>query len=490
MTFISQSKKPLPVQPLPVPSALGHDLSRNEIAACIGPLIAELPDNSLALFGNAPVRSRPYPDWPVFDERDVTAVASAVRSGEWGGMPRSGSRAEVFAREFAVMQAGKGESTYPVLVANGSLTLEVALRAAEIGWGDEVIVPAYTFQATAAAPMAAGAIPVIVDIDPDTYCISPTAIEAAISPKTKAIIPVHLGAQMADMDEIMAIAQRHNLIVIEDCAHAHGAQWKGQGAGTIGDFGSFSLQSNKILTTGEGGVLLCRTQALAARAQSIVNCGRIPQPSTVDEESTHPLSTILEKFINFNGQEPAFSMGANYRMTELQAALGSVALERFPDQVSNRENMLNYLESQLSIVPGIRLLKREPRHTRRSFYRYIFAIEPSVFGAAHDEVCLALQAEGIPCTTGYRAMHRNSLFQPQRSRLPVPSAFPERFNLEDLRFPEAERACEQAAIWLDESVFRAGKKGIDDAIASILKVQQQAAILTAAKSAFLARVQP
>ena len=141
------------------------------------------------------------------------------------------------------------------MAANGTVTMEIALRAAGVGWGDEVIVPAYTFQATAAAPMAAGAIPVIVDIDPNTYCIDPQAIEAAITPRTRAIIPVHVGSLMAHMDGSMAIAERHNLIVVEDCAHVHGMQWRGRGAGTIGHFGSFSLQSSKILTSGEGGIL-------------------------------------------------------------------------------------------------------------------------------------------------------------------------------------------------------------------------------------------
>jgi dTDP-4-amino-4,6-dideoxygalactose transaminase len=335
--------------------------------------------------------------------------------------------------------------------ANGTVTLEVALRAAGIGWGDEVIVPAYTFQATAAAAMATGAIPVIVDIDPETYCIDPRQVEAAITPRTRAIIPVHLGAQMADMDAIMDIARRHNLVVVEDCAHAHGARWRGQGAGTIGDFGSFSLQSSKILTTGEGGVLLCRTPEMAARVASIIDCGR-PH----DEA----------------GQW--FTMGANYRMTELQAALGVVALERFPEQARQRESMADYLEESLSEVPGVRLLRRDPRHTTRSFYRYIFAIDPEVFGAGHDLVCMALAAEGIPCWVGYPPMHRYDLFQPGLSRLPVPSAFPEYFDFERMRFPEAERACLREAVWLDECVFRAGRQGIDDAVAALRKIQTHA----------------
>jgi dTDP-4-amino-4,6-dideoxygalactose transaminase len=411
--------------------------------------------SELALLGGTPTRSEPYPAWPVHDERDIAAVAAVVKSGRWGGYPYPGPHSAEFARRFAELQGGG----YAVLMANGTVTLEVALRAAGVGWGDEVIVPAYTFQATAVAPLAAGAIPVIVDIDPETYCMDPQAVEAAITPRTRAIIPVHLGAQMADMDAMMAIAEQHDLVVIEDAAHAHGAKWRGRGAGTIGHFGSFSLQSSKILTTGEGGVLLCRTQELAARATSIIDCGR-PH----DEA----------------GQ--VFTLGANYRMTELQSALGNVAIERFPEQARLREEMAGYMEESLSEIPGVRLLKRDMRHTTRSFYRYIFAVRPEVFGAGHDLVCAALQAEGVPCWVGYEAMHRYDLFQPGLSRLAVPRAFPERFRFDQMHLPEAERACQHEAVWLDECIFRAGRQGVDDAVAAIRKIQAHAAELTRAGS--------
>jgi len=151
-----------------------------------------------------------------------------------------------------------------------------------------------------------------------------------------------------------------------------------------------------------------------------------------------------------------------------------VALERFPEQARQRESMADYLEESLSEVPGVRLLRRDPRHTTRSFYRYIFAIDPEVFGAGHDLVCLALAAEGIPCWVGYPPMHRYDLFQPGLSRLPVPSAFPEYFDFERMRFPEAERACLREAVWLDECVFRAGRQGIDDAVAALRKIQAHA----------------
>jgi dTDP-4-amino-4,6-dideoxygalactose transaminase len=406
--------------------------------------------SELAILGGKPVRTKPYPEWPVHDQRDVEAVTNVIKSGRWGGFPYPGPQTAEFARRFAELQGGH----YAVPMANGTVTMEVALRAADIGWGDEVIVPAYTFQATAAAPMAAGAIPVIVDIDPETYCIAPKAVERAITSRTKAIIVVHLGAEMADMDAIMAIAEKHDLIVIEDCAHAHGAKWRGRGAGAIGHFGSFSLQSSKTLTAGEGGVLLCRTEALARRAASIIDCGR-PK----DEE----------------GRE--YTMGANYRMTELQAALGNVAIERFPEQAKEREDMAAYMDEALSELPGVRLLKRDPRHTTRSFYRYLFAIDPQTFGAEHDAVCAALEAEGIPCWEGYKAMHHYDLFQPRLSKLAVPSAFPQHFEFEKMDLPEAERACEHEAVWLDESIFRAGREGVDDAVTALKKIQTHAAEL-------------
>lgn len=397
----------------------------------------------LALFGGKPVRNEPYPAWPVYDERDIAAVTAVIQSGQWGGYPYPGPQTAELCRLFAEVQGGG----YAVAMVNGTVTMEIALRAAGIGWGDEVIVPAYTFSATAVAPMAAGCIPVIVDVDPDTYCIDPKAVEAAITPRTKAIIPVHLAAEMADMDAIMDIAERHNLIVIEDCAHAHGAKWRGRGAGTIGHFGSFSLQSSKTLTSGEGGILLCSTEEMAYRATSLIDCGRPHDPAEQD-----------------------FTFGANFRMSELQAALAVVGLERFPEQAQQREEMAAYMDEALSEVPGVRVLKRDERHTTRSFYRYIFAIDPAEFGVKNDTVCRALEAEGIACFWGYPAMHRYDIFQPKLSRLPVPSAFPERFNLAEMSFPEAERATEREAVWLDEAVFRAGRQGLDDVITALHKL--------------------
>jgi dTDP-4-amino-4,6-dideoxygalactose transaminase len=412
--------------------------------------------SELAILGGPKTRTEPYPDWPVWDQRDIDAVTEVIKSGRWGGFPYPGPKTAELARKFAELQGGG----YAVPMANGTITMEVALRAAGIGWGDEVIVPAYTFQATASAPMAAGAIPVIVDVDPNNYCLDPRAAEKAITSKTKAIIPVHLGSNMADMDAIMELAEKYNLIVIEDCAHAHGATWNGRGAGTIGHFGSFSLQSSKTLTSGEGGILLCRTPEMAAKAASIIDCGRPHALGGGPEDSSMD-----------------YQVGGNFRLSEIAAALALVGLERFPAQAREREEMAAYMDESLSEIPGVRLLQRDPRHTTRSFYRYIFAIDPQEFGVEHDLLVGALHEEGVDCWTGYEAMNNYTLFQPQKSRLAVPSAFPQYFDFKSMNLPEAARACEHEAVWLDENVFRAGPKGVDDAVEAIKKIQRNAAQL-------------
>ena len=400
--------------------------------------------SDLAILGGARIRIQPFPAWPVHDQRDVDAVAEVVRSGNWGGFPYPGAQTRRFLDAFVELHRGQ----YAVAMMNGTITMEVALRAAGIGWGDEVIVPAYTFQATASAPMMAGAIPVFVDIDPDTFCIDPAAIEAAINERTRAIIAVHIASQMADMNAIMKIAEKHDLIVIEDAAHAHGAVWDGRGAGAWGHFGSFSMQSTKIMTAGEGGVLLCRSQDHAWRAASIIDCGRPHDP-----------------------EASLYTLGTNYRMSELQAALLNVGLERFPAQFQLREDMAKYLDEALSEIDGIRVLPQDERHHRRAIYKYTFAIEPETFGATNDVLERALLAEGIPCWSGYDPMYRYDLFQPGMSRLPVPSAFPERFDFARMHLPVTERISGREGMWLDESIFRAGANGVDDALSALKKVR-------------------
>ena len=406
----------------------------------------------LAIRGGSPVRPQGYPAWPVWDEAEIHAVTDVVRSGNWGGFPEPGPKAQEFETAFAAYQGAR----HGILMMNGTITMEVALKALGIGWGDEVIVPALTFVATAYAPMAAGALPVVVDVTPETWTIDLDQVEAAITPRTKAIMPVHLGQQMADMDRLMAIASKHGLAVVEDCAHAHGQMWSGQGAGCIGDFGSFSHQSSKILTSGEGGTLLTSDDDLALRAHSIIDCGR-PKDAA----------------------ETEYTFGANYRLGELHAALLVTQMAKFEGQRAERETTATYFEEIAGQVPGITIKPRDERITRWSFYNYIFAIDPDAFaGATNLVVAAALEAEGIPAEVQYPPMSRYDLFQPSLSRLPVAVEFADRLDPSRMSFPVAESAGERESIYLMENTFRAGREGIDHLVEALAKVQNHAHELT------------
>jgi dTDP-4-amino-4,6-dideoxygalactose transaminase len=405
----------------------------------------------LAARGGSPVRPQGYPEWPVRDQRDVDAVAAAVRDGRWGGFPEPGPLAAEFAGRFAAYQG----ASHGVVMSNGTVTMEVALKALGIGWGDEVIVPALTFSATPYAAMAAGALPVFCDVDARSLTIDPDQAEAAVTQRTRAIMPVHLGHQMADMDRIGEIARRHSLAVVEDCAHAPGQRWRDRGAGTIGEFGSFSHQSSKILTAGEGGSLLTGDEELARRAHSLIDCGR---PKDSDEKQ--------------------YTFGANYRLGELHAALLLAALDRFPAQQAEREANARRFQELAASVPGVTLLPPDERITRWSFYRYVLLIDPEAFaGARNQQVCDALEAEGVGCWVGYPPMSRYDLFQPSLSRLPVAVEHARRLDPAGMSFPVAERLALEQTVYLDENLFRAGDRGVEDAVEALAKVQRHAAEL-------------
>jgi dTDP-4-amino-4,6-dideoxygalactose transaminase len=404
--------------------------------------------HQLALFGGDPVRTDPYPAWPEIDERDAEAVADVVRHGQIGGWPEPGPKATEFSSRFAAYQG----AAHGIVMVNGTVTMEVALKALGIGWGDEVIVPALTFAATAYAAIAAGALPVIVDVEPERWTIDPEAVEAAITPATRAIMPVHLGQQMADMDRLTAIADRHGLAIVEDCAHAHGQQWGGRGAGCIGAFGSFSHQSSKILTAGEGGSLLTNDEALARRAHSIIDCGR---PKDAAEQE--------------------YTFGANYRLGELNCALLCTQLDRFEAQRAQREQGARLFEQLAGGLEGVSINAIHPRITRWSFYRYLVRIDPEAFGGAGCEaVADALVAEGIGAEVQYPPMSRYELFQPHLSRLPVCVEHADRLDPARMSFPVAEAAGERQAVYLKECVFRAGRQGVEDVVSALAKVQANA----------------
>src|SRR5215813_14851319 len=291
----------------------------------------------LAIAGATPLRTKPFTQWPQFDHRERDAILAVLESGNWGGYPFPNEIASRFSRQFAAHQ----DSKHALCAANGTVTLEVALKSLGIAPGDEVIVPAYTFEATAAPVLRLGAIPVFVDVLPDTYCIDPAAASDAITSRTRAIIPVHLAMSMADMDSLTEVAQRHGLKLLEDGAHAHGAKWRGKGAGSIGDAGSFSMQSSKLMTSGEGGVITTNSDEIFELCESYVNCGRASQTDNYGHRI----------------------LGFNYRMTEFQAAILLAQLERLPGQTELRAARATRLSEGLSTLPGICLIARDDRLT-------------------------------------------------------------------------------------------------------------------------------
>ncbi len=293
--------------------------------------------------------------WPIFDEKEDKALLEVLHSGEWNRRDKVDEVGEAF--------AAYQDAKYGIPLANGTVALQCALKAAGVNAGDEVIVPALTFVATATSVVLVNAVPIMVDIDPLTYNISPEAIEAAITPRTRAIIPVHNGGYPADMDAIMEIADKRGLRVIEDCAHAHGSQWRGKGVGSIGHLGTFSFQIGKTLTCGEGGMVLTNDEVLAENAARFANL--------------------------------------NMRMTNLQAALLLCQLERFDVQVETRERNTAHLVAGMKAIKGIDPIPRDDRVTRWCFYYWDFRYISDEFNdVPRSRFLEGLGAEGVPCGVG------------------------------------------------------------------------------------------
>jgi dTDP-4-amino-4,6-dideoxygalactose transaminase len=403
----------------------------------------------LAIRGGAPVRKAPWPQWPVYDDREIAALTEVVRSRNWGGYPEPNHRAAKFARLFAAAHQAK----HGICAMNGSVTLEVALAAAGVGWGDEVVVPALTWVATAAAPVHVGAVPVFVDVDPDTYCLDPRRLEEALTPRTRAVIPVHLGSCVADLDAILDIARRHDLVVIEDCAHAHGSTWNGRKVGSFGLAGSFSLQTSKLLTAGEGGVIVTSDDLVAEKCHSLVNCGR--------KEAGY------DSF-------PGALLGYNYRLTELQAAVLLAQLGRLEEQWAVRQRNMGRLTARLAEIPGLRPLRCDPRQAPFGAYQYVFRYDAAAFaGISRDLFCRALFAEGVPCDGAfYVTLTRNPLL-PLRSR--EHPQLRERYGDEvtpaHADCPVADRAGFEESVWLHHALFLGTDRDVDDIVEAILKVR-------------------
>jgi dTDP-4-amino-4,6-dideoxygalactose transaminase len=395
----------------------------------------------LALLGGTPVRSKPFPPWPQFDDAERRQLTEVLESGQWGGFPFPNIKAREFGHRFAAAQTAR----HGLAVANGTVAIEIALKAAGVKPGDEVIVPAYTWDGTAGAVMFAGGVPVFVDSDPESYCLDPGQLEAALSPRTRAIVPVHLGMNMADMDAIGAFARRHNLAVIEDCAHAHGAQWKGQGAGSLGDLGTFSFQTSKLMTAGEGGGIVSTSQELAERCEVLINCGRSSEADTFGYRA----------------------VGHNYRMSDFQAAILLAQLARLDEQTARREANAAHLEACLKSIAGVQPVKRDTRQTRRAIYQYVLRYSPEAFGGAHrDSFIAALEAEGIPAEGPfYEAVYRSP-------RFPAPPG-----SWRALPCPVAERAAYEESVWIPHWVLLGGRADVEDVAAAVDKIRKHCAEL-------------
>jgi len=407
----------------------------------------------LAIAGGVPVRTAPFPSWPEFGEEERTALSLVLQGRNWGGYPSPNTYAKQFNETFASFQGAR----YGIGVSNGTVALEISLRAGGIRPGDEVIVPAYTWVATASSVLSVQGIPVFVDSDPASYCLDPSAFEAAITPRTRAVVPVHLGMQMADMDAILAIAQKHNLLVVEDCAHAHGGQWKGRGAGSMGQFGAFSMQTSKLLTAGEGGMVLTADAASAERCETIVNCGR---PSVADR---YKYRTI----------------GGNFRMTEFQTALLLAQLRRLPEQSERRLGNARRLAAGLKHLRGLKPLEWDPRITRPAIYHFLLRYDPEGFAGVHRDLFLsALRAEGVPAEGPfYEPICRGPLWHFRRDDY---AAFSQsEVDYSRVRCPVAEKAAYDESVWLHHPLLLGTGKDVDDILEAVAKIQDNVAELAA-----------
>ncbi|MCF0053671.1 DegT/DnrJ/EryC1/StrS family aminotransferase [Dyadobacter sp. LJ53] len=385
--------------------------------------------------------------WPIFDASDVNAVTRIAQSGKWGN-PDCGDEVAKFEEEFAAYCGAK----YAITCVNGSVSLRLALIACGVKPGDEVIVPPYTFITTASSVIECNCVPVFVDIDPNTYNISPAAIEAAITERTKAIIPVHFGGLACDMDAIMDIARKHGLRVIEDAAHGHGAEYKGKKLGSIGDVGSFSFQSSKNLTSGEGGIVITNDDELYAMMRSLRNVGRIEGGQWYDH----------------------YNPGCNYRITQIQAVLLSQQLKRLEAQTRKRNDNGLYLNHLLSKVKGISPLSRNEAITLHCYHIYIFKYDPAAFGGlSRNDFAAMLTAEGVPSFKGYpHPLYKQPLFQNKNFMC---YAIPDHVDYTQVYCPNAEQACSSDAVWILQHALLGDKEDMDAFVNAILKIQQAVA---------------
>jgi dTDP-4-amino-4,6-dideoxygalactose transaminase len=402
----------------------------------------------LAITGGKKFRKTPFTRWPIPSKAEAKALKDVLDSTLWGGQPFPGKHAVAFAAKFAKLHTAK----YGQCVNTGTVAIQAALKAIGIKPGDEVIVPAYTWEGTVGPVLLVNAVPVFVDVDPDTYCLDAKLIEKVITPKTKAILPVHLGMRFADMDEILRVATKRNLKVVEDCAHAHGGMWRGKGAGSMGDMGAFSFQSSKLITSGEGGAVISNNLEYIELVQSYINAGR---------------ASLTDKY-------KKRIIGFNYRLGEFQAAVLGAQLARMPKQSAIRSKNMKRFEARMAKTPGIGLLKPDPRITRLAPYGYVMKyFAEKVKDIPRAAFVAAMQLEGVHCDgLFYEPVYKSSLFPVDATDFPALSWGREKAL--DLRSmyscPESEKAAYREAVWFPHQHFLGTTKDVDDIADAIHKV--------------------
>jgi len=415
--------------------------------------------SQLAFHGGQPVRTRAFVEWPQYDENELKNLEQVIRSRTWfAGMRGAdpGTRTAVLEEKFAAYH----DAQYGIACANGSVAIEIALRAAGIGAGDEVIIPALTFIATLSAVLQVNAIPVLVDTVYNTQCIDPEEIKGAITDRTKAIIPVHYGGHVCDMDCIVDLARKHNLIVIEDAAHAHGAVYKGRKVGALGDMATFSFQESKTMTAGEGGMITTNTPDLAEKCIQYRSCGR-------HEGESWYIHYILP---------------LNYRLAEVLSAILLAQLKRLDDQLKTKQANAGYLAEKFDTIEGINPVPGDGQTDVNGYYWYLLQYNQSKFaGISRDRFVEALNAEGIPSHIGYPwPLSKNPMFESiQEGARGCPYTCPYyegNVAIRNQNFPVAEHICRETVV-IPHQVLLSPKGDLNDIVTAIQKIQAQAQTL-------------
>ena len=390
--------------------------------------------SALALLGGGKAKSKPFPIWPHYDEAEERALKQVLESRIWWRTP--GTKTLEFEQAFAKFHGAR----HGIAVTNGTAALEVTMAGLGIGAGDEVILPDFTFVATASAVLFANALPVLVDVDPGTYCINPDLVEEAITPRTKAVIAVHMGGHPADLDRLKKITGRMKLALIEDSSHAHASEWKGKRIGTFGVAGTFSFQSSKLMTAGEGGIIISNDEKFERQARSVHDCGRMPG----------------EWFYSH------FIYGSNYRLSEWQGAVLQAQLGRLDEQTKVRHRNARLLDRLLGKIPGITPQKLDDRCTRNGQYAYIFHVNKKEFAEiATDRFIAAMNAEGIPNQASYPPLHQLHMFRngEYRKRLCGKQA-KERHAFLKRRFPATQKAAWET-VWIPQPALLGDEEDVE-----------------------------